>query len=154
MRILSRYWAIGLLGFLFIAVMGCATTSGKDALPKTDALLEPSNSLKFNDIPVPTGFKFLPKDSYTFENSGIRVGVLKYQGKADMEQVINFYKNQMLIFNWNLLNIIEYGEGLLNFEREQETCVINLSPKGNHIIITASLGPKSTQLKNLDKPIK
>ncbi len=136
-------------------LLGCAGVSKKEGMPKEEALLEPQSALRFNDVPAPAGFKFLPEESYTFESAGVRVGVLKYAGKADVEQAVNFYKDQMPLYNWNLLNAIEYGERLLNFEREQETCIINLSPKGRNITITVALGPKSgTRPKKSDKPVK
>jgi len=147
--------ALSLLSFGLIALSGCAGISTKDASVKNEALLEPQAAVKFSDIPIPVGFQPLTQDSYAFESSGVRVAILKYHGKADVEQVINFYKNQMPLYNWDLLNVIEYGEHLLNFEREQETCIINLLPRGNNITLTISLGPKSgPRLKKADKPVK
>ena len=138
-----------------LVLWGCAGVSKKGAPFKEEALLEPQSTLKFNDIPAPAGFKLLAEESYTFESAGVRVGVLKYQGKADVEQVVNFYKDQMPLYNWNLLNVVEYGERLLNFDREQESCIINLSPKGRNITIVVCLGPKSgIRPKKSDKPVK
>ena len=80
---------------------------------------------------------------------------MRYQGKASPDTVVNFYKEQMAMYNWNLLNVIEYGERLLNFDRENETCVVNLSGKGNSVTITISLGPKAQNLPRKTKePIK
>lgn len=136
-----------LSGICVTGFLGCATTSNdKSGMPKNEAILEPSGILKFSDIPMPTGFKSLPLDSYSFESAGIRVALLKYQGKANPDQVVNFYKEQMVMYNWNLLNVVEYGVRLLNFERESESCIITLSGKGNNVIITISLGPKSQQI--------
>jgi len=109
---------------------------------------------KFADVPVPAGFKILPEESYSFESSGVRVGVLKYRGKANVEQVENFYKEQMPMYNWNFLNVVEYGERLLNFDRESETCIISLLSKGSQVNITITLGPKSQMRKKSDKPLK
>jgi hypothetical protein len=101
------------------------------------------------------GFRSLPHGSYSFESSNVRVGVLKYQGKADAEQVVNFYKEQMPMYNWFLLNAVEYGDRILNFDRENETCIVNLQPRGNNVIVTISLGPKSqVPSKKAKKPIK
>lgn len=143
--------------FLLTAILivgGCAglDRKGKDTNP---TLLEPQVSLKFSDIPVPAGFKQLSQASYSFESSGMRVGLLKYEGKAQVDQIVNFYKEQMVMYNWNLLNIVEYGERLMNFDRETETCIITLIPRGNNTIITISLGPKAQQLpKKPQKPVK
>ena len=145
---------IGLLGYSVIMLCGCARFARKDTIPGNKSLLEPEAMLKFSDIPIPEGFKLLAEDSYTFESAGVRVGILEYQGKAKVEQVVNFYKDQMPLYNWNLLNVIEYGERLLNFEREQETCIVRLLPKGNNITIAIALGPKAgIKPKKADKPI-
>ena len=142
------------LCFCILILEGCAMFSKKESETGISALLEPQSILKFGDIPVPVGFKLLARDSYSFESQGVRVGVLRYQGKANPEQVINFYKEQMPMYNWNLLNIIEYGERLLNFDRESETCIVSLLSQGNKITITISVGPKSQVPKKSDKPVK
>jgi hypothetical protein len=143
-----------MLAYVLFAALGCANTGKKDNLKSSPSLLEPSSSLKFNDVPVPTGFKFIPEDSFSFESYGVRVGTLRYQGKADADLVVNFYKEQMPMYNWNLLNVVEYGERLLNFDRDDETCIISLKPKRNHITLSISLGPKSQVSKKSLKPIK
>lgn len=139
--------------FLILNFIGCAAIS-KDKPVTSPTLLEPQALLKFADLPVPVGFKLLTNESYSFESSGIRVAVLKYQGKADVDRVINFYKEQMPIYNWSLLNIVEYGQRLLNFDRETETCIVSLLPKGSTVFITITLGPKSQITKKSSKPVK
>jgi hypothetical protein len=125
-------------------LIGCAGVSKKESQAGVEAnMLEPQPLTKFSDIPIPVGFKLLSQDTYVFESAGMRVGVLKYHGKADPNRVLDFYKEQMQMYNWNLLNVVEYGQLLMNFDRENETCIINLVPKGNNITIVISLGPKS-----------
>ena len=135
---------------LTIALTGCSTTS--------NSRIEPQAVLKFTDVPIPVGLKPLSAAPYSFESSGVRVGVLKYQGKANIDQVINFYKEQMPMYNWNLVNIVEYGQRLMNFERENETCIITLQPAGfwnEDALVTISLGPKSqSSVKKAKTPVK
>jgi len=143
--------------FVFIAfsLYGCADFPQKDdSMSKTPGVLEPSAMMKFNDVPVPAGFKILPQNSYSFESSGVRVGVLKYRGKANPEQVLSFYKQQMPMYNWSLLNVIEYGDRMMNFERENETCIVSLYSKGGTAILTISIGPRPQISKKSNKPIK
>lgn len=139
---------------LTTALMGCSTLSdNKGAF--NPSVLEPQAILKFSDIPVPVGLKGLPNQSYSFESSGVRVGVLKYQGKNNPDQMVSFYKEQMPMYNWNLVNIVEYGQRLLNFERENESCIITLEQKGSTVILTISLGPKSQAApKKAKSPVK
>ncbi len=130
--------------FLLLNVFGCASVPQKDTSITGQAMLSPQSLARFSDIPVPANFKLLHQESYTFEGAGIRVAVLTYEGRANADQVVAFYKEQMPMFNWGLLNIIEYGNRLLNFDRDKENCVINLFPRGSKVKITISLGPKST----------
>lgn len=150
---LRVYVSIVLCLFLFT---GCAGLSKKDdGISQNSSLLEPSTVLKFSDIPIPGGFRPLPQNSYSFESSGVRVGVLKYRGKVNPDQVVNFYKEQMPMYNWVLLNVIEYGQRMMNFDRETESCIISLEPKGSATILTISLGPKSQlQPKKPKEPVK
>ncbi len=135
--------------FLLTGVIGCASLSDKEG--STPNTLQAQSMLKFTDLPVPTGFKMLAKDSYSFESSGMRVGLLRYKGKATLEQVVNFYKEQMPMYNWALLNITEYGDCIMNFEREGESCIISISPKGSASVISIAMGPKSQVLPKKSK---
>lgn len=144
--------------FLVLLLAGCNTMQTKEErqLKRSGtSLLEPAVMQKFQDVPVPAKFKFMEQDSYTFENSGLRVGVLKYRGKADPAQVVNFYKEQMPMYNWNMLNVVEYGQRLLNFDRENETCIISITAKGSSVEIIASVGPRSQAAgRKSAKPLK
>ena len=151
MKSLTKLVFLFTIGYLLTtALMGCTTISNSS--------LEPQAILKFSDVPIPVGLKPLPETSYSFENAGVRVAVLKYQGRANTDQLINFYKEQMPMYNWNLINIIEYGQRLLNFERENETCIITMQVAGfwnEDVLVTISLGPKSQNLtKKAKAPVK
>ncbi len=132
-----------------ILAAGCATSNYGSTKGSDTQMVEPQNIFKFNDVPVPAGFKPMPKDSYSFESSGVRVAVLKYRGKGNRDLINSFFKEQMAIYKWNLLNMVEYGDTIMNFEKENETCIITLSPRGGTVIASISLGPKST--KNASK---
>jgi len=142
------------LVFIVFFLSGCAALDKKDNDMTMQALLEPQAVMKFGDIPVPAGFKLIPQQSYSFQNTGIRVGLLKYEGKAGVDQVMSFYKEQMPIYNWNLINIIEYGDRIMNFDRESETCIITLLPKGSKVMITLAVGPRAQTPRKSDKSVK
>lgn len=143
------------LYLLTTGLTGCATLSDNKGSTNPGAL-EPQAILKFTDVPVPVGLKSLPQQSYSFESSGVRVGVLKYQGKNNPDQIVNFYKEQMAMYNWNLVNIVEYDQRLMNFERGNETCIITMQPiDWGYTMLTISLGPKSQNLPRKDRsPVK
>ena len=103
---------------------------------------EPSLKLKFDDVPVPSGFKLLPSYSYSFQSGSIRAGVLVYKGMPDADRVVAFYREQMPINGWTTLSIVEYGKRLLAFDRTNETCVINVEPRSFSTRITITVSPK------------
>jgi hypothetical protein len=126
-----------------LLLIGCATTISKSSDPTQVPALEPAALLKFADIPVPAVFKFTPDESYAFQAAGFRAALLKYNGKATGEQAVVFFKEQMPLYNWRLLNIVEHGRRMLSFEKEDETCIITIDEKGNRSGITVSVAPKS-----------
>ena len=134
---------------------GCTTISdGSDPKLSGADSLKAQSVLKFSDVPVPSGLRALPLESYSFESSGVRVGVLKYTGKHNADQIVSFYKDQMPMYNWTLVNLVEYGHRLMNFEREGESCIITMQPKGSSTVVVISLGPKSQVQQKKAKIIK
>jgi len=129
-----------ILSVIILNLSGCVSTQRELSVARD---LRPSEILKFHDVPIPVGFKILPEKSFILESAGMRAGVLKYIGKAKVENVVNFYKKQMPVYNWALLNVLEYGERMLNYERENEGCVISIKPRGSRVDISISLAPKS-----------
>ena len=147
-----RYYILTALLLLSAIFSGCASFPGRESSAST---LQAQSILKFSDLPVPAGFKMLPKDSYCFESAGVRAGLLRYQGRATLDQVVNFYKEQMPMYNWTLVNTTQYGDCIMNFDREQESCIITISTRGNTSTISMAMGPKSqTPPKKTKQPIK
>ncbi len=131
-------WMAGFFVAACLVLNGCASLSRNQDKP-----LEPANSLRFSDVPVPAGFKLLPQMSYSFENNGVRVALLKYKGGGSPDQVLNFYKEQMSIARWDLINISEFGQRLLNYERDGESCIVTIQPLTASIMVSVAIGPKS-----------
>jgi hypothetical protein len=131
-----------LMSLLLLA--GCATSgSVSDDGIKAPKALNVSTALKFVDVPVPSGFKMIVSQSFTFENDVLRVGILKYKGRASGDRVANFYKDQMPLYNWRFTNMLEYGRKILNFEREDQNCIIVIEPDGMSTFVTITVAPKS-----------
>ena len=135
--------AILLLAVVIFA-SGCATTgSGGGPDGETARSLDVSMALKFEDVPIPSGFKSVTRESFTFENDVLRVGIMKYAGRANADQVSAFYKDQMPLYNWRFINMVEYGRRILNFEREDQTCVIIVEPARMSTYVTITVAPKA-----------
>jgi len=140
----ARVSIILILGLIFIAT-GCATTSNSNSSSSMQAgSISVASILKFEDVPVPSGFKLVDNESFTFQNDNMRVGLLKYTGRPDANVVVNFYKEQMPMYNWDMLNVIEYGQKIMNFQRADQTCIITIQPLSTRTLIAIAVAPKSS----------
>ena len=137
---------------LLVLIAGCATiqprgsTSSSES-EKNKVSLSVSSILKFEDIPVPSGFKILDKESFAFQNDRSRVALLKYTGGKPADQVVTFYQEQMGSYNWNLINIVEYERKVMNYENSDESCIITIQPQGWKSTVTIAISPKSRPIK-------
>ena len=152
--IFSTFYLLLIITFLF----GCAGIQRK-VLPTEEPLLETAKFLKFSDIPVPVGLKFLPQNSYLFESGSLRVGLLRYRGRIKGDEIVSFYKAKMPVYGWSLLNIVEHGDKILNFEKEKESCIITIRPKGWRSDVAISVGPRPPPVerrieRRIERPIK
>ena len=132
------------LVIITVLLAGCATTGsrGRD-MGEGPKSLDVALALKFDDVPIPAGFSPLASESFTFQNDVLRVGILKYSGRAQANQVVNFYKDQMSLYNWRFLNMMEYGRYILNFDREDQTCIVVVEPGKMGTYITITVAPKA-----------
>lgn len=132
------------------ALVSLSLLSGCASFPtqKTSGgALQQAPLLKFEDVPVPLGFSLLGNESFSFQTDVTRVGLLKYAGRPLADQVVYFYKEQMPQYGWSLLNVVEYGKRILNFDREGQTCIVTVEPAATKTIITISVAPKSKGIR-------
>lgn len=130
------------LFIIFCFLTGCASFPIQKA-PSQEKALKPAPLLKFPDVPVPQGFKLIANESFVFQTQEGRVGLLRYAGSPLADQVVEFYRTEMPQYGWFLLNIVEYGRRVLNFEKENESCIVMIEPMATKTIFTISLGLKS-----------
>ncbi|MBU0650639.1 hypothetical protein KKC59_01865 [bacterium] len=102
-----------------------------------------AQNLKFEDIPVPVNYELDLEGSFIFKNDFIRVGICKYLGKGTVTSATNFFKQQMPLFNWELVNSIEYFKSILTFTKEDQSCVVIIEAFKGQVTITIASGPKN-----------
>ena len=135
-----RRWHAGMAAVLLLA--GCASTSATSTERAPAAPLQTSALLKFADVPVPVGFQLVDNESFAFQNEITRVGLLKYRGRPDVDRVVQFYREQMPLHQWTLLNLLEYESRVLNFEKPDQTCIVTVGRFGDRTQVTIAVAPK------------
>lgn len=140
--------AIAVFG-LMTAVSGCATPSRRESPSgsEIEKNLPVASTLRFNDVPVPAGFVSLPTESFIYQTENVRAGLLRYEGASSAEAVMLFYKEQMPVYNWQSINIIEFDKKQLSFEKPGQSCIVIIDGLKGKTIITISIGPKSEKAK-------
>ncbi|UCB57414.1 MAG: hypothetical protein JSV30_02195 [Candidatus Omnitrophota bacterium] len=138
-----------LILILASSLAGCAALQGAGSSEKDEEAYAPGSlavtaKLRFHDVPVPAGFKLEQDKSFIFQAEGTRVALMKYAGRAKTQELINFYKEQMALYNWNLLNVVEYGRSVLNFEREEQSCIVTIESRAMRKLVTISVAPKGS----------
>lgn len=140
----------GLLGITAIFIIsGCISLpsssrrSGDSGDTRIEKPLPVAASLRFEDIPIPADFNIIRDQSFVFQDGNTRVGLMRYTGRANSNQVVTFFKNQMSLYNWDLINIVEYGHITLNFTKSSESCVITVEPLATKTIIGVMVSPKT-----------
>jgi hypothetical protein len=140
---MKKITALFVVGILVGVLVGCATTSNSYET-KEIAALEVASVLKFSDIPIPNGFNLLPSESFAFQNNELRITLLKYIGKGTIDRISSFYKEQMPLYKWDMINIVEYGSNVMNFQRETEICTITIIPQGSKSQLVISVTPRAS----------
>lgn len=132
---------------LCLAVAGCATaplsrTTERGEVIKVEKPLSVATDSRFEDIPIPAGFNCIRDQSFIFQDASTRVGLMRYVGRSNANQVLAFFKSQMALYNWDLQNIVEHGFATMNFVKSSESCVITVEPLSTKTIISVVISPK------------
>ncbi len=135
--------------FLIVALGSCSLlkqNTDDSTLTMPNASQQIAN-LTFEDLPVPSKMELDRENSFVYETSNYRTGILFYKGDMNAVDVANFYKSEMSKYNWTLVNSLEYKKGSqLIFEKPGWIAVVKVESNwenSSKLIIT--IGPKSTE---------
>ncbi len=129
-----------------------STAAAKDRATATP--LHTASLLKFSDVPIPVGFQLVDNESFAFQNEMTRVGLLKYAGRPEADRVVQFYLEQMPLYHWTFLNLLEYESRIINFEKPEQTCIVTVGKRGDRTQVTIAIAPKSGSARLAPKASK
>ena len=137
--------------FLFLIIMlgSCSLlkqNTEDSSLTMPNAPQQMAN-LTFEDLPVPSKMELDRENSFVYETSNYRTGILFYKGNMNPLDLANFYKSEMPKYNWTLVNSLEYRKGCqLIYEKPGWITVIKIESNWeNSSKLTITIGPKSTE---------
>ncbi|MFQ6673144.1 MAG: hypothetical protein ACE5KY_07580 [Candidatus Tectimicrobiota bacterium] len=95
---------------------------------------------RFNDLPVPSSFRLIPKRSFIYETPNLKAGILVYKGGLSVAETVTFFKDQMPANGWRTVSSYEFKDVLMKFEKVGWTCDITVRP-GLEREIIVKIGP-------------
>ena len=119
----------------------------KETPPQREVI---SNALPFIDVPVPSGFIRNQSMSFVYEsgNGNMKVGRLYFEGNKSLQDVVEFYKNEMINKEWTLINSMAGKDTILNYRKTGWTCAVFVRPRSfSRSIIEIQIGPVQTRSK-------
>ena len=147
----NKFLIVSFCFLILMALSSCVTTSENRSYNERETSIEKSlgvaGILRFDDVPVPYGSRTLENESFAFQNDVTRVALLKYLGSTTPDQIVAFYKEQMPMYNWSPINIIEYDRRVMNYEKNSESCIVTVEAQGRKNIVTIAISPKSRPMK-------
>ncbi len=128
--------------FLFSA---CAPLEPSGTPEATGPGETPSNlAVRFANIPIPPGFDLDHSKSFIYESGSgsVKVGRLLLTGWNSADEVIEYFRNEMVSKGWQAVSIMEQKSTLMVYEQEDQVCTIMVEPSMGKTRVQINVGPK------------
>ena len=134
-------WLVALSFIIFSG--GCA------ALKKSSNEIPPPNPINlahpFIDIPIPEEFDRDQSKSFVYESGdkNIKVGRLFFSGSGNLEEIIDFYQNEMINHKWTPgVSFLADNGKILNYQKTGWDCTVIIQSGWLWSNIEIQIGPK------------
>lgn len=141
-RSLVLIWLAALLFIIFSG--GCA------ALKKSNSEIPPiPNPINlahpFTDIPIPEEFDRDQSKTFVYESGdkNIKVGRLFFSGSGNLEEIVDFYQNEMINHQWTPgVSFLANNGKILNYQKTGWDCTVIIQSGWLGSSIEIQIGPK------------
>ncbi len=136
------------------APKGAAATTTAPKKEKHLIATSPPERYRITDLPVPDNYKFDEKESFIFETTAIKTGILVYHGSVDPLAVIDFYKTEMPKYGWTLVHLFEHHDVNMLFQKEDWTCQLRLDASSGWSAhtLTLTIAPRDKNAESYSAP--
>jgi len=123
--ILNILMALALVGvFAACTTTGSQMNSGQNEQAQYQ---EPDYYLDFDDIMIPKEISYVSDQSYKLDNAKFRAAIMKFKGRVEIPELVQYFLNNMVKDNWKLIsNNKASASYVLNFEKYNKSCVIQI----------------------------
>nr|WP_321513301.1 hypothetical protein [uncultured Pseudodesulfovibrio sp.] len=116
---------------LVCGLMACTTTgtSSSDASGQSPEAQyqEPDYYLDFDDIMIPKEIDYNADDSYKLDNAKFRAAIMRFSGRVEVIELVQYFINNMTKDNWTLVSNNKASKvHVMNFEKFNKSCVIQI----------------------------
>jgi len=154
MRMVSRFVVVLLMFGMFAACTPKSPSSGEGGAQPSEQTYENLNYYyEFDDILIPKELDFKADESYTLDNKKFRAGIMRFSGRVVVQDLLQFFMNNMAKDNWERTSAVKGKMSVLSFEKFNKSCVIQVDDsfaKATVTIIAVETKDGSTE-SNLSK---
>ncbi|EGB15478.1 putative lipoprotein [Pseudodesulfovibrio mercurii] len=121
-----------LLPLLIIGLLAACTartgSNSSGAEPQASSQTqEPDYYLDFDDIMIPKEISYVNDGSYKLDNAKFRASIMKFKGRVEIPELVQYFLNNMTKDNWTLVsNNKASSVQFLTFEKYNKSCVIEI----------------------------
>ena len=132
-----------------LTLYGCSTLqSSSPATPESGSAVGITLPLTsdFEDIPIPSELKKDLDKSIIYETPSLKTAIIYYDsfpGYLDHSSLIIYFKNNMVAQGWKLIDLYNYKEATLNFEKGNRLCHITIFDKFLQTKVVIKVGQTS-----------
>jgi len=142
----SRQHGLRAGGILWILLMaGCTSLEPYDSQSGSPQVEPPSSlSVRFANVPIPPGFDLDRSKSFIYESGSgsVKVGKLHLTGWNSPDEVIEYFRNEMVSKGWHSISIMEQKTTVMVYEQETQVCTITVEPSFGKTQVQINVGPK------------
>lgn len=122
-----------LLPLVIVGMLAACTTTGSSKSSDSQAnaqaaeYQEPDYYYDFDDILIPKEISYVEDESYKLDNSKFRAAIMKFKGRVEILELVQYFVNNMAKDNWTLISNNKASKvHVLNFEKFNKSCVIHV----------------------------
>jgi len=147
---MPKYKSLFLQAVIFgtlILFVGCASKeTGKSKRGHAGNVKEsiPALQKRFANIPLPKDYDLDRSKSFIYESGTghVKVGRLHLTGWGGPDNVINFYRTEMIKKGWNLIRVTEQEATVMLYDQESDLCTIVIVKSYGKTSVDIQFGPK------------